>query len=322
MNNAATREVCRALSESRAIAIWCGLVVCSHVAGFALLAGNLQLVAVGGTLTLGLFIALCAHVEPEPPRGPKGAIAKMSEPEFERLLQSVEHEAEILATGGAVACDAAASAVDDDAFAHLVAEALDDLPAYLREELERHVAVVICDDGASHGAYGCYGLYMGGTVTFRGWADRIVMFRDTLMRDFGSDPNVLRRKVTMVVRHELAHHLGAGELHVTRLGLSDATRPRGPKPCHGRLRASSRSRRPPVAVAASRAPTHDPAPSGALASHADAVARRCRAASPRGRTSSARRPAGASRPNSRARPPPCGRDGSVAKPARPRTLRR
>jgi predicted Zn-dependent protease with MMP-like domain len=310
MNNAATREVCRALSESRAIAIWCGLIVSSHVAGFALLAANLQLVAVAGTLTFGFFIALCAHVEPEPPRGPKGEIAKMSETDFECLLQSVEHEAEILATGGAVARDAAPSARNDDGFARLVAEAIDDLPAVLREELERHVAVVISDDGDSHGAYGYYGLYTGGTVTYRGWADRIVIFRDTLMRDFGSDPNALRRKVTMVVRHELAHHLGASEIHVTRLGLSDTTGPRSPKPYHGRLRASSRSLCPPATSPARRAPTRGSARSSELASHADA--RLPLAASRRARTSFERRSAGASRPSSRARPPPAVSDASVA----------
>lgn len=307
MNNTATREVCRALSESRAIAIWGGLVVCSHVAGFALLAGNLQLVAVGATLTFGFFIALCAHIEPEPPRGPKGAIAKMSEADFECLLQTVEHEAEILATGGAAARDATAAALDDDGFAWLVAEALDDLPAFLREELERHVAVVISDEGDSHGAYG---LYMGGTVSYRGWSDRIVIFRDTLMRDFGRDPAALRRKVTMVVRHELAHHLGASEIHVARLGLSDTTGPRDPKPCHGRLRAFSRPRCAPIPVSARRRLTRGSSRSRELASRADVAAHRPPAASRRVRTSCER--AGASRLNHRARPPPVScRHGSV-----------
>lgn len=318
MNDTATREVCRPLSEVRAIAIWGGLVVCSHVAGFGLLAGHVPLTVVGGTLAFGFFIALCAHAEPEPPRGPKGAIAKMSEPDFECLLQTVEHEAEILATGGAAARDATAAALDDDGFARLVAEALDDLPAFLREEVECHVAVVISDDGDSHGAYG---LYMGGTVAYRGWSDRIVIFRDTLMRDFGRDPATLQRKVTMVVRHELAHHLGASEIHVARRGLSDTTGPRDPKPCHGRLRAFSRTRCPAIPAPARGRSTRGSARSRELASQADAAPYRPAAASGRVRTSCER--AGASRLNHRARPPPVsGRDGSVGAQSQPAPQRR
>ncbi|MEA2128386.1 MAG: hypothetical protein QOJ85_1277, partial [Solirubrobacteraceae bacterium] len=78
MDNRAAREVCRALSESRAIATWGGLVVFSHVTGFALLAGERQLALVAGGLTFGCFLALSAHAEPEPDRGPKGEIATMS----------------------------------------------------------------------------------------------------------------------------------------------------------------------------------------------------------------------------------------------------
>jgi predicted Zn-dependent protease with MMP-like domain len=49
--------------------------------------------------------------------------------------------------------------------------------------------------------------------------ERIVIFRDTLLRDFGDDPDELRAQVTRTVRHELAHHLGADELGVRNLGL-------------------------------------------------------------------------------------------------------
>jgi len=42
---------------------------------------------------------------------------------------------------------------------------------------------------------------------------------DTLRRDFGHDPDLLRDQVTRVVRHELAHHLGWGETGVRGLGL-------------------------------------------------------------------------------------------------------
>ena len=49
--------------------------------------------------------------------------------------------------------------------------------------------------------------------------DRIVIFRDTLRRDFGHDPDLLRDQVTRTVRHELAHHVGFDELGVSRLDL-------------------------------------------------------------------------------------------------------
>ena len=50
-------------------------------------------------------------------------------------------------------------------------------------------------------------------------AATLVIFRDTLLRDFGDDPDELRAQVTRTVRHELAHHLGADELGVRELGL-------------------------------------------------------------------------------------------------------
>jgi predicted Zn-dependent protease with MMP-like domain len=50
-------------------------------------------------------------------------------------------------------------------------------------------------------------------------ADRILIYRDTLRRDFGEDPDELRAQVVRTVRHELAHHLGWNELGVRDLGL-------------------------------------------------------------------------------------------------------
>jgi len=101
-------------------------------------------------------------------------------------------------------------------FEALVREALDDLPDLLRAALDRNVAVIISDDGRRHRAYG---LYMGDTVARDNASDRIVIFRDTLLRDFGHDPDELRAQVLRTVRHELAHHLGADELGVRELGL-------------------------------------------------------------------------------------------------------
>ena len=100
-------------------------------------------------------------------------------------------------------------------FEELVREALDDLPDLLRKALD-HVAVVISDKGRRHRAYG---LYQGDGVSRDNYPDRIVIFRDTLRRDFGNDPDALREQVTRTVRHELAHHVGFDEMGVQGLGL-------------------------------------------------------------------------------------------------------
>ena len=102
-----------------------------------------------------------------------------------------------------------------DDFEELVREALDDLPDLLRKALD-HVPVVISDKGRQHRAYG---LYQGDTIARDNHPDRIIIFRDTLLRDFGHDADELRAQVTRTVRHELAHHLGADELGVRELGL-------------------------------------------------------------------------------------------------------
>jgi predicted Zn-dependent protease with MMP-like domain len=101
-------------------------------------------------------------------------------------------------------------------FEELVRDALDDLPDILRAALDANIAVIISDQGRRHRAYG---LYEGDTVARDTVPDRIVIFRDTLLRDFGHDPDELRAQVLRTVRHELAHHLGADELGVRELGL-------------------------------------------------------------------------------------------------------
>ena len=104
---------------------------------------------------------------------------------------------------------------DDEDFKALVRSALDELPLEFHRALE-HVAVVVSDGGRRRGAYG---LYQGGTVARDYFHDRIVIFRDTLLRDFGQDPDLLKAQVTRTVRHELAHHLGWDEKGVRGLGL-------------------------------------------------------------------------------------------------------
>ena len=106
---------------------------------------------------------------------------------------------------------------DPEDFEALVREALDDLPDLLVRALD-HVAVVLSDQGRRHGAYGLYHSHPPEEVAGRK-PGVIVIFRDTLLRDFGDDPDELRDQVTRTVRHELAHHLGADELGVRELGL-------------------------------------------------------------------------------------------------------
>jgi predicted Zn-dependent protease with MMP-like domain len=106
---------------------------------------------------------------------------------------------------------------DDSDFEELVRDALDELPDLLRALVQNHnVAVVISDGGRRMRAYG---LYHGDGATRDDVPDRIVIYRDTLRRDFGHDPQLLRDQVTKTVRHELAHHVGFDELGVRDLGL-------------------------------------------------------------------------------------------------------
>jgi predicted Zn-dependent protease with MMP-like domain len=104
---------------------------------------------------------------------------------------------------------------NDEDFKVLVRRAIDDLPLEFHRALE-HVAVVVSDSGRRQRAYG---LYQGDTVAQDYFHDRIVIFRDTLVRDFGHDPDLLKAQVTRTLRHELAHHLGWDEKGVRGLGL-------------------------------------------------------------------------------------------------------
>lgn len=127
-----------------------------------------------------------------------------SEPEFERIVRRSE--------------ELAAQPPDDlppDEFDELVREAIDGLPPEFRELLET-APVVISHRGREHRAYGHY---FGDTVARENYPDRIVIYRDTLERDFGHDPELLRAQVQRTLRHEVAHHLGWNERGVRRLGL-------------------------------------------------------------------------------------------------------
>jgi predicted Zn-dependent protease with MMP-like domain len=102
-----------------------------------------------------------------------------------------------------------------DSFEALVADAIDALPDEFQQLLEK-VPVVVSDLGTAENAYG---QYFGDGVGRERYEDRIVIYRDTLTRDFGHDPELLAKQVERTLRHELAHHLGWDEHGVGGLGL-------------------------------------------------------------------------------------------------------
>ncbi len=152
----------------------------------ALLAGALALVLITAWVTVTM-------IGPETP-----------EPEFRRLVDRSE------ALAALPPPDRPPSEFDE-----LVIQALDGLPEQFLELLAR-TPVVVSNRGHEHRAYGHY---IGGTIARDTFPDRIVIYQDTLERDFGHDPALLRAQVQRTVRHELAHHLGWDEPGVRSLGL-------------------------------------------------------------------------------------------------------
>ena len=100
-------------------------------------------------------------------------------------------------------------------FELLVAEAIDRLPPDFQRLLDT-TPVVVSHLGRENRAYGHY---FGDTVARETYPDRIILYQDTLERDFGHDPDLLRAQVERTLRHEVAHHLGWGERGVGELGL-------------------------------------------------------------------------------------------------------
>jgi predicted Zn-dependent protease with MMP-like domain len=202
----------RRILGAAAAALTVGLGAVSVMVGFSsafivrLLQGiavfGAGVVIVGGTVAF-VMVRLAGWRDPE------------SEEDFEALVMRSEWLAAEDVRDQALPSPRDEWLDDDDEFRLLVREAIDELPLEFHRALE-HVAIVISDGGRRQHAYG---LYQGDTVARDFFHDRIVIFRDTLMRDFGHDPDLLRAQVTRTVRHELAHHLGWGEKGVRGLGL-------------------------------------------------------------------------------------------------------
>jgi predicted Zn-dependent protease with MMP-like domain len=206
------------LSAAAAMAIGLGGV--SLVVGFSdsfpvkLLQG-VAVFAAGAAILGGVVLFALVH------------LAGWREPESEADFDKIVERAERLAADGwdPTLMDGDGEGFDDDDefelttdedFRALVRSAIDDLPLEFHRALE-HVAIVVSEEGGRRQR--AYGLYQGDTVARDYFHDRIVIFRDTLMRDFGHDPEMLRAQVTRTVRHELAHHLGWDEKGVRGLGL-------------------------------------------------------------------------------------------------------
>jgi predicted Zn-dependent protease with MMP-like domain len=128
----------------------------------------------------------------------------MPEHEFERLVRRSEE----------LAADPGLRATTSE-FDLIVADAIDALPSDFQRLLDE-TPVVVSQLGAEHRAYGHY---FGDTVARDDYPDRIVLYQDTLERDFGWDRELLRAQVERTLRHELAHHLGWNEPGVRDLGL-------------------------------------------------------------------------------------------------------
>jgi len=102
-----------------------------------------------------------------------------------------------------------------DEFEAMVADAIDRLPGQFQDVLSA-VPVVVSELGSEAHAYG---QYFGDGVSRGSYEDRIVIYRDTLERDFGHDRKLLAAQIERTLRHELAHHLGWNERGVGELGL-------------------------------------------------------------------------------------------------------
>jgi len=222
----------RRILTAAAVALICGVGVLTLISGFSSQAGlrTLQLLAVivlGGAILTGAIVLSLVH------------FADWHSPASEDEFEAVVRRAERLAAEGSwgPSDDDGGFGYEDfgdeieprvwdpvaeDRFNALVRAAIDQLPLEFHVALE-HVAIVIADGGArvrtGPGRRGAYGLYQGDTIVQDHFHNRIVIFRDTLVRDFGHDPELLRSQVTRTVRHELAHHLGWNERGVGDLGL-------------------------------------------------------------------------------------------------------
>ena len=99
-------------------------------------------------------------------------------------------------------------------FEQIVQDALDSLPAELRDRIS-NVEIVVDDEPP--GGRPLLGLYQGVPLTRRGTGysgalpDKITIYSGPLERLYGHDPELLAAQVRHVVLHEVAHHFGISD---------------------------------------------------------------------------------------------------------------
>jgi predicted Zn-dependent protease with MMP-like domain len=109
----------------------------------------------------------------------------------------------------------------EEEFAAWVREALDRLPPDLAARVS-NVEILIEEEAP--GRPSLLGLYQGVPLTRRtsGYVftlpDRITLYRRSLARAAGTDPERLRARVIHTVLHELAHHFGISDERLRELG--------------------------------------------------------------------------------------------------------
>ena len=102
----------------------------------------------------------------------------------------------------------------DELFENAVDAALESLPPELGAAVS-NVEIVVEDEPPP--GLPLLGLYQGVPLTRRTSAyaavppDKITIYRGPLMRLYGHDPERLRREVSRVVLHEVAHHFGISD---------------------------------------------------------------------------------------------------------------
>ncbi|MDO5049250.1 MAG: metallopeptidase family protein [Actinomycetaceae bacterium] len=111
--------------------------------------------------------------------------------------------------------------ISEDDFAALVEDAIDALPESMVDRLD-NVAIFIEDDSPA-GEPEMLGVYEGidlierGDYGFGDLPDRIVLFRNPLMR-ISRDEAELREQIHITLVHEIAHFFGIDDDHLDELG--------------------------------------------------------------------------------------------------------
>ncbi len=157
-------------------------------------------------------------------------IGDLGERAFEALedtVDRVEAEGQKAPAERPAAVAAGGPIRSEEEFEAAVRSAIDGLPDEFQRQLE-DVVITVSDDGQKEHAYGMYVPGAGPGDGYRLWffgigrrsaPKQILIYRDTLIRDYGNDPALLRAKITETVRHEVGPALGFDEAGVRVLGL-------------------------------------------------------------------------------------------------------